>query len=505
MAEPIPLDSRRLADAALAASRQRPEPTLLVGTPPPAEPYPLEALGPLTAPATAIQKLTQAPAAIAAQSVLCAVAVAAQGLADVELLLGHAPLSLYALTVAESGERKSTCDRFALGAIREYERELAHAYRPLYAAFKDQHAVWTARRKALVKKAITAADPARDELEILGCEPEPPLKPLLITGDPTVEGLVKHAKVLRPALGLISDEAGQLLGGAGFKTEGRMRSLAAFSTFWDGAPVDRLRAGDDVQQVAGRRLSMHLMIQPVIAETLFGDDLARRQGFLPRFLIAHPQSTIGTRLGQGPAPDSQAALAQYEARLGRLLRAPLPLREGTRTALDPRLLGLSPGARDRLTDFADEVEGRQAPGGDLEDVRAFASKAAEQAARLAGVLTLYEAHDAAEVSAEHMANGIALARFYLREAARVMAVSAISQETLQLEQLRRWLINKWDEPCISATDAAQSGPFKDAPRIRVLLFKLEDEGWLALEPEGAMIRGKRRREAWRIHLGEEAS
>ncbi len=504
MAEPISFAGRRLADAALAASRQRPDPTLLVGPPPAAAPYPLEALGPLTEPAAAIQELTQAPAAIAAQAVLCAVAVAAQGLADVELLLGRAPLSLYALTVAESGERKSTCDGLALQAIRAYENDLSAEYRPLFAAFKNQHAVWTARRQALVKDAINAADTARDELEILGREPEPPLTPMLITGDPTVEALVKHAHVLRPALGLITDEGGQLLGGSGFRSEARMRSFAAFSTLWDGRPIDRLRAGDDVRRVAGRRLSAHVMVQPVIAEALFADDLAQRQGFLARFLIAHPQSTIGTRLRVEPALGSDAILARYKAQLGEMLRAKPPLREGTRNELEPPVLALSNDARDLLAGFADDVERRQARGGDYEDVRAFASKAAEQAARLAGVLTLYEDHEAATVPVGRMENGIDLAWFYLDEARRVTTASAISEETKRLEQLRRWLVDRWDQPCISATDAAQSGPFKDARYNRTLLNKLADEGWLTVEPEGAVIRNKTRLEAWRIHLAEEA-
>ena len=50
---------------------------------------------------------------------------------------------------------------------------------------------------------------------------------------------------------------------------------------------------------------------------------------------------------------------------------------------------LSDGARELLRQYYETVEREQATGGDLEQVRPFASKAPEQAARIAAVLTLW--------------------------------------------------------------------------------------------------------------------
>ena len=69
--------------------------------------YPVEALGDLRRAVEAVRAKTQAPVAIAAQSALSVASLAVQGFADVETLGGYAPLSLFCLTVAESGERKS--------------------------------------------------------------------------------------------------------------------------------------------------------------------------------------------------------------------------------------------------------------------------------------------------------------------------------------------------------------------------------------------------------------
>ena len=79
------------------------------------EPYPVQALGPvLSAGALAIARKIQAPVAMAAQSVLAVAALAAQAHADVQLSYGQSrPLSLALVTVASSGDRKTSTDREA--------------------------------------------------------------------------------------------------------------------------------------------------------------------------------------------------------------------------------------------------------------------------------------------------------------------------------------------------------------------------------------------------------
>jgi len=76
---------------------------------PPADPFPVEALGDvLGAAARAINDRIQAPPAICGQSVLASAALATQGHAMIELPTGQTkPLSNDFVTVAETGERKS--------------------------------------------------------------------------------------------------------------------------------------------------------------------------------------------------------------------------------------------------------------------------------------------------------------------------------------------------------------------------------------------------------------
>ena len=71
----------------------------------------------------AISRLTGAPDPIAMQSVLATLSVAAQGHADVQKLQGTCPIGLYFLTIAKSGERKTTCDNIATSTLRRIEKE----------------------------------------------------------------------------------------------------------------------------------------------------------------------------------------------------------------------------------------------------------------------------------------------------------------------------------------------------------------------------------------------
>ena len=64
------------------------EPTPLIHEIPAGDPFPIESMGPLKEATAAILDITQAPAAIGAQSLLAAASLACQGHADVQTLGG---------------------------------------------------------------------------------------------------------------------------------------------------------------------------------------------------------------------------------------------------------------------------------------------------------------------------------------------------------------------------------------------------------------------------------
>jgi hypothetical protein len=481
-------------------------PQPLVRELPPGDPYPLHALGPLRAAVEAVRGHTQAPPALPAQSALSVASLIVQGFADVEGPGGQfVPPSLYALTVARSGERKTTCDAPFLAPVHAFEKDAQPDHRDALRQHEDDVILWKADRERILaehKKAKTkdAKAAARADLDGLGTAPDAPRAPERIVTEPTFEGLTKLFAEGCPALGLFSDEGGQFLGGHAMSSDNRTKSLAAFNKLWGGDPIRRTRAGDGSQVLYGRRLAAHLMVQPGVAAEFMADPKTTDTGFLPRFLICAPASTIGTRLSATSRGDA-APVAAFAQRAAGLLARALPI-DPVSGGVEPRRLPLSDGARRLLLGYADAVELQQAPGRDLAHVTGWASKSPEQAARIAGVLTLWSDPDAADVPEGVMADAITLAQHYLAEAARLADAAAVSTETARAETLRTWLAD-WPHDAITVRDVVQHGPgaLRETKVARPVCQTLAAAGWLVELPPNTVIRGAARREAWRIVRG----
>ena len=467
--------------------------------------YPVHALGPLRAAVEAVQGITQAPVAIPAQSALTVASLAVQGFADVETLGGPRALSLYALTIARSGERKSACDAPFIAPVRNHEREQSKAQRDDMQSWANAHALWKGERDRILADAKKGKGEKRTaaqaDLEALGPEPSAPPSADRTVSEPTFEGLTKLFAIGQPSLGLFSDEGGQFLGGHAMNSDNRQKTLAAFNDLWQGNPIRRTRSGDGHATLYGRRLAVHLMVQPTVARAFMADPLAADTGFLPRFLMCEPPSAIGTRM-QANARRDDMALDGFSERLRVILDTPLPMDPETRE-LQPCILGLAPDARALLAGFADAIEAAQSPGGGLAHITGTASKAAEQAARIAGALTLWDDLDAQAVKADVMAAAITLAQFYLSEASRLASAATVSAEIDKAEALRQWLLGSWPHPDVMARDVVQMGPnpLRETPKARAALGILENHGWLVRLDAGTVVRGAMRAEAWRIVRG----
>jgi hypothetical protein len=304
----------------------------------------------------------------------------------------------------------------------------------------------------------------------------------------------------QPSVGLFSAEGGQFIGGYGMNEENRLKTAAALSGIWDGEPIKRVRAGDGVIIMPGRRVAMHLMVQPGVGGRLLGSRELNDQGILSRLLVSAPDSTAGTRLWREPKPESGAAIQRYGARLLSILEAPLPTAAGKPNELEPRSLPMSGKARECWIRFANHVEAQIGKNGDLAPVRPFANKLAQHSARLAAVLALIEDLEAPDLSKASLERGIVLAEHYAAEALRLLQIGAVDNDLGLGEDALSWLLTSWKEPCISLPDLYQRGParVRDVKTARVVATILEEHGWLLREEGGAKIYGQHRLEAWRI-------
>lgn len=137
----------------------------IAGFEPPA--YPIEALGPLASVAFPIAEGGQIDPAMAGQSVLDVAALLAQSRANVLTLAGIKPLSLYLLTIGESGDGKTTAEDAARTPVRNYQEAQSLRYRD---ALKEWDTSWSERKRK---------EPKTDK----------PREPYLVMRDGTVEGI----------------------------------------------------------------------------------------------------------------------------------------------------------------------------------------------------------------------------------------------------------------------------------------------------------------------------
>ncbi len=445
--------------------------------------YPVEALGDMLGEATrAIVAIVQCPTELAAQSVLAAASLAAQGHADVMHPMGRpVPLSLMLVTVAESGERKSTADLLALEGIEEAARDAEQSYKIALASWRNACDANDAARAAAKKKG---KDPGaiRAALDAIGADPPAPLHPRRVVSDPNYEGLIGHMRTAYGSIGWFNNEAGQSVGGTALHDDNKLKFGAGLSKLWDGQAVDRVRAGDGVLVLRGRRLTTHLMLQPGVANILLGDPLLRAQGLFSRTLICEPASTIGERLFRAPLEANRAKLALYHARIRELIEKECP-HAGVANELTPSALQLSAEALSVWTAFHDAVEMSLAVGGIMEGLRGFGAKLAENVLRMAGVMAVIEGADA--IDAAHMRRAVTLGEYYAGEAVRSAERAAIGADMAHAERCRVWLTERWSSPEVTLRDFMQSAPRpRSKSKAEAMIAILVEHGWLTPRSDG---------------------
>lgn len=501
VSDAFPADPTLSAKSPVAGHSEPPEP-LVRQTKPPAE-LPIAALGPLQKPVEAIATLTSAPVTIAMQSVLATTALATQPLRNVETLMGAAPLNLFLLTIAASGERKSSCDRLAMRAVQAFEEVRMVAYERAC----EGHAFELELHENLRRRVLK--DRLGDTPVIEGnppASPQQPIAPRKLLADITIEGLLRHFEDGDPSVGIFADEGGQFFGGHGMNRDNQLKTAAGLSKLWDGAAVNRTRAGTELATFRHRRVSLHLMVQPGIAEAVLASETLRDQGLLSRLLLAWPESRIGQRWIEKSEAYEQARdaaerdLTAFDQQITALLET-APQTHDSPLELAPPILELDPAAKDLLIDFANDLEKAQGPHDQLAHITGFASKAAEQAVRLAGILTVFSDQDAQAVSFPAMEQGVKLTTWFVSEAERLLDAGPASKIMIQAQLLLDWLHDTWGQHVIDKRTVVRKGPrqIRDTQLVEQLIQILVRHRHLEPLPFGGEIEEKHVGTAWGVY------
>jgi putative DNA primase/helicase len=330
------------------------------------EEYPLDALPrTLLAAVKEVNAFVQAPMAMAVCSALAALSLAIQAHYDVERAVNlRGPVGLALMAIGDSGERKTTLDGFFTKAIRDYENAQAEIAKPLLKNFRAATAAWEAKHSGIkdkirqfAKESKQTLNLERDLRALEDEEPEAIKIPSLLHGDVTPEELARCMAKDWPSGGIISSEAGVVLGSHGMGKESAMRNFSLLNQLWDGGEVKIGRKTSESFTVRGARLTIALQVQEATLREFLRESgaLARGTGFLARFLIAWPETTQGHRPFT-EAPSSWPHLAAFNQRIAAILSQPAPLDENG--GLVPVLLTLTTEAKAAWVVFHDAVESK---------------------------------------------------------------------------------------------------------------------------------------------------
>ena len=315
-----------------------------------------------------------------------AMATACQKRIDIRMPTGHqVPTSLMLLTIADSGERKTTTQNNFFAAINDLNDAAHRANEVALVEHRVEQQLWSTRKRHLERMYSKYA--AQDDnaatraalktvAEHVRAEPQPARSGKFLYEDTTPQALVQMLYENTPSGCLLTSEANSIFSG---KALGELDKL---NTLWDGSSVivDRISREGFILQNA--RLTLSLMAQPSVIARFMGrrGEEARGTGFLARFLVAKPRSMAGQRTDQklSELPRLQA----FNARIRECLAPSV--------SPDRQVLRFSEPAANLWYQYSRQLEQQMQENGLYHYAKDHASKLLENTSRLAAILHTFE-------------------------------------------------------------------------------------------------------------------
>ncbi|MGP5211959.1 DUF3987 domain-containing protein [Psychrobacter alimentarius] len=458
------------------------EPEPLANSPNKPTPYPIDAFtGLLQHVVKAVAHYTQAPTAIAGQCVLGALAHMGQRFIDAPMGNGHMPTSLILITEGESGSGKSQTMGLTHFKIREYEKQL-------YADYLIELSSWENNKASLKGKELA------DFLE----ESPKPQNPKTMFKEATIEPILD--KFIDGSISNASwttDEAAQFFNGHTMKGDTAGNALSSLTTLYSDGEVSRLRSQKSAYATPHTdaynvRMTLLLQGQRVILEPALADPVMNGQGFLARALIACPEDLRGQRIWNdekrnNDSPYDNPHLIDYWARCQSLLD-PSPANLPSDSIGAPKRIKMQWAdnqTKQVFTDFKQAIENRQAQGQPLEYLKAYASRMAENASRIASLMAFFEGRKA--ITTDDIKRAFMLVEYSTAERLRYLDATPTGEQN-DSEKLSSWLVEKArgkNPPILNKSFVSQNAPNTlRGKKLNSLLDDLESMGHIRLESEG---------------------
>lgn len=405
-------------------------------------------------------------------TLLAGVSMVAQGRYDLKMPYSAVkPTSINVLGVAGSGEGKSPLYDKVLHPILEAQRKQRREWRKRLDTYQGELEEWRTEEKVLTQaiyrkqtKGGTAERERQSLRELHQRRPEPPREFRLLYEDTTPEALFSGLETAIPSAALATDEAEVFFKGAMNRARSHINSL------WSGGSTVITRATKDDIVLDDARLMLLLMVQPGILQQYMEaqGQQARDSGMLARFLVCAPPSVRGQRFYSLHTAPAWEAWEQAEARLATLTRENLILAHAP--DMPREVLEFTEEGAACWVQVANEIERQMGPGGYYEACPDHGSKLAENVARVAALIHLFEGHEGG-IAAETVLMAMDLCLFYSGQFQQVFMPPP--QEEQDAFCLTEWFneLRQFNWRIIRYNDVRQRAPrpLRDKKRLKAAL------------------------------------
>ncbi|ELZ1905761.1 YfjI family protein [Yersinia enterocolitica] len=438
-----------------------------------------------------VEQQTQAPQALIAASVLGVISLACQNRIDVCRLKNlSGPVSLFLLTLAESGERKSTVDKLLMDPLYQLEENLFEKYTHDLTVWRNDEAIFNIEKKALMSKLKSDIRRNKDHLatneklkSLLASPPKSPVRFKQIFNDATPAAIKDYLCGYWRSVGIMSDEAGTIFNGY------TLNELPFINKMWDGAMFPVERKSEPEKLIRDARMTLSLMVQPDVFKGYMErkGDLAKGIGFFARCLICHPGSTQGNRQITNPVVSTEH-LPIFHQRIMEIVNESI-----AKNNENERLcLRFTAEAEKRWIEFSNKVESEMGILGILSNFKDYASKMAENMARIAALLHHFNG-DEGDISLLTVEAAVEIIAWYVDEYVRLF--SKPQEFTLAIseaDELYWWIKNhciRLKASWITKNTVLQYGPnkFRNRSKANELLNTLYSQNRILAAKKGKTV------------------
>lgn len=384
------------------------------------------------------QEVTKAPEPMILSSMLASISQLCQGLIDVKKPSGQiVPVSMYFLTIAESGERKSTVHNYFWGDINKHDQKEENR-RQHDVQFKEALiAVWDKKQRELLRSTlqfdfdeVKSSEAFKKLLEHQQKRPKPEAVLRMIYDDATPSALFLGMNKDSKNAGLVSSEGGSILNG------NTLRDLPKINSIWSGDNIVVDRSSTESFSLVDARLTISIMIQKAafLKYLMNHGDEAKGIGLWARFMICESYSTQGTRF-----IDNYQATQKDNCFNNRVIELLAENQTAFTKITTRKVLEFDQYAQQVWINAYNYIESNVRQGGGLlEKAPDYASKMADNCARLAGLLHYFEKGDSQPyIDSDTLNAAISICLWYAAEFVHLRLLPEQADRDIQL--LQDWL------------------------------------------------------------------